>query len=510
MNKNRQRLALLLKYPDLSNREIARRQICSPTTIAKLRGRIDVLGLTLDQLEAMSDSDLGTWLYDRQVAPGDRIWPDWDAVLANLQAGDNRQEAYDIFMNSCAEGKPIAYRTFCKHLEPLLDRKSPTMRLLHRPGDKAMVDYAGYTPRGLVDAKERKLELFIARLPASGYGFACVTASQTIPDWLAANEAMFRFFGGTTNYLVSDNLRSAVTEHRRGKAPVLNATFLNFADHFGTTLAPARPRKPRDKAAVEEFVKQTQRKLRRALRDRPLLTIPAINALLLEIVVELNNRAPRKAFGETRRQLFERIDHPALGALPENPFVYFSEKQVKVPPSYHVNAEGVDYSVPHRLIACRVVVRTSRLTVEVFHDGKPVAMHQRCWERGSVVTDPAHMPPGHRAWRARETADLELWARGRSEAVQAIMVRENARGHTGRVRDMQFELVDGLARKFGAEAFEQACARACAVGDLTIAHVRNLLNANRQGVPINRPRRQPPTLPTANVRGAAYYAGDAQ
>ena len=224
MNKNRQRLALLLQHPHLSNREIARQRLCSPTTIARLRGRIAVLGLSLEQLDAMRDSELQDWLYDRQITPGDRIWPDWDVVLANLQAGDNRQEAYDTFVETCAEGRPIAYRTFCKHLEPLLDMKNPTMRLLHKPGDKAMVDYAGYTPKGLIDGNERTLQMFTARLPASGYGFAWITATQTIPDWLAANEAMFRYFGGVSNYLVSDNLRAAVTEHRRGKPPVLNAT----------------------------------------------------------------------------------------------------------------------------------------------------------------------------------------------------------------------------------------------------------------------------------------------
>lgn len=507
MNKNRQRLVLLLQHPHLSNREIARQRLCSPTTIARLRGRIAVLGLTIEKVDAMSDSQLDDWLYDRQIVPGDRIWPDWNVVLAKLQSGDNRQEAYDTFVETCVGGRPIAYRTFCKHLEPLLDKKNPTMRLLHKPGDKAMVDYAGYTPGGLVDGKERALQLFVARLPASGYGFACVTTSQTIPDWLAANEAMFRYFGGVTNYLVSDNLRSAVTQNRRGKAPVFNGTFLKFADHFGTTLAPARPRKPKDKAAVERFVQDAQRKLRRALRDRPLLTIPEMNALLLGIVTDLNNRAPRKALGETRRQLFQRIDLPALRPLPEHAFVYFTEKQVKVPPTYHVAVEGVDYSVPHRLIACPVIVRTSRALIEVFHDGKPVAMHERHWGPGTVVTEPAHMPPGHRAWRAKETADLELWARDRSDAVKAIMAAETALGYTGRVKQQQYELVERLARD--RAGFEQACARACAVGNPTLAHVRNLLSAMRHRLPIGKAQKPRRTVSASNVRGASYYAGEA-
>ena len=193
----------------------------------------------------------------------------------------------------------------------------------------------------------------------------------------------------------------------------------------------------------------------------------------------------------------------------ENRSLEFGDMTNPPTQTYHITIDGVDYSVPHRLIGCSVIMRTSRSLIEAFHDGKPVAMHQRRWEHGSVATDPAHMPPGHCAWRAKETADLELWARDRGEAVQAIMAVEAALGYTGRVKDLQFEMIDGLARKFGRDAFELACTRACAVGDLTIAHVRNLLNANRQGGPIRQPHRRTSTVPTSNVRGASYYAGEA-
>jgi hypothetical protein len=103
-------------------------------------------------------------------------------------------------------------------------------------------------------------------------------------------------------------------------------------------------------------VLDVQRKLRRALRDRPLLTITEMNALLLEIVTELNSRVPRKSIEETRCRLFERIDLSALKPLLEGPFIYFTEKQFKVPPAYHVNVDDVDYSVPHRLIGSKVIV----------------------------------------------------------------------------------------------------------------------------------------------------------
>ena len=102
LKKNRQRLHTLLSHPQLSNREIARQRQCSPTTIARLRSRITVLGLTLDHLTAMTDGELRNWLYEDQTSVGDLISPDWDTVLAQLQSGDNRQEEGNIaHQNAC-------------------------------------------------------------------------------------------------------------------------------------------------------------------------------------------------------------------------------------------------------------------------------------------------------------------------------------------------------------------------------------------------------------------------
>jgi hypothetical protein len=87
------------------------------------------------------------------------------------------------------------------------------------------------------------------------------------------------------------------------------------------------------------------------------------------------------------------------------------------------------------------------------------------------------------------------------------MAAETARGHTGSARQSQFDLVDRLARKSGPEAFEQAYARACALGNHTIAHVRNLLKAERQSVPIRAVAKPVRRTNSKNVRGAAYYGG---
>ena len=60
---------------------------------------------------------------------------------------------------------------------------------------------------------------------------------------------LFAFLGGVPKVVVSDNLKSAVLKTDRYD-PGLNRTYAEMAEHYGTAILPARPRKPRDKAKV--------------------------------------------------------------------------------------------------------------------------------------------------------------------------------------------------------------------------------------------------------------------
>jgi transposase len=56
--------------------------------------------------------------------------------------------------------------------------------------------------------------------------------------------------------IVPDNLKSAVKKSNRYE-PTINEAFLDFAEHYGTTILPARAYKPRDKSLAEGVVKNT-------------------------------------------------------------------------------------------------------------------------------------------------------------------------------------------------------------------------------------------------------------
>jgi transposase len=194
------------------------------------------------------------------------------------------------------------------------------MRQVHRAGEKMFVDYAGQKPY-LVDpttGEVRAVELFVAVLGASNYTYAEATLTQQVPDWLASHQRAFRFFGGVTSAVVCDQLKGGVTVACRYETG-LQRTYEEFAQHYGTVILPARPAKPRDKAKIEVAVQIAERWILARLRHETFFSLAALNARIAELLADLNARQMLR-YRASRRELFERLDQPALRPLPPAPF----------------------------------------------------------------------------------------------------------------------------------------------------------------------------------------------
>jgi hypothetical protein len=138
-------------------------------------------------------------------------------------------------------------------------RLSPTMRQQHVAGHKLFVDYSGKRVP-IVDpltGEVRMAEIFVAVLGASSCTYAEATWTQTLPDWIGAHVRMFRFYGVAPRLLVPDNLKSGINK-ASFYDPEVNRSYAAMAAHYSVGVLPARPRRPRDKAAVEAGVRFAQ------------------------------------------------------------------------------------------------------------------------------------------------------------------------------------------------------------------------------------------------------------
>jgi transposase len=346
-----------------SHRQVTASLRVSVGTVTAVLRRATHAGLDWAQVETLTDDVLEARLYGPQVPPGaTRPVPDCAYLHAERKKPGVTLELLHL---EYLEQHPTGYRytRFCDLYRRWLARHRLTMRQEHRAGEKVFVDYAGQKPQ-LIDPATGELtevELFVGVLGASNYTYAEATRTQQLPDWLGSHERMFRYFGGVTTAVVCDQLRSGVSLPCRYE-PGLQKTYEEFAAHMGTTILPARPAMPRDKAKIEVAVQVAERWILARLRHERFFGLGPLNARIAELLADLNQRRMRH-YEASRTELFERLDRPALRPLPGTPFVYGEWKQATVSIDY---LRGASYfTIKGSLALTRA---TARRVAEIWSD----------------------------------------------------------------------------------------------------------------------------------------------
>ena len=141
------------------------------------------------------------------------------------------------------------YSRFCDLYGEWRRGVTATMRQTHAAGEKLFVDFAGDTMPvfDAITGELREAKIFVAVLGASNYTYVEARFSEGLPDWIGAHVNALAFLGGAPKAIVCDNLKAGVTTASRYE-PGVNRTYQDLAAHYGTTIMPTRPRKPRDKA----------------------------------------------------------------------------------------------------------------------------------------------------------------------------------------------------------------------------------------------------------------------
>lgn len=260
-------------------------------------------------------------------------------------------------------GQPTyRYSQFCERYRRYALRLKRSMRQTQRAGEKLCVDYADPT---VELANTGRAHIFVAALGASSYTFACATPRETMADWLEGCARALRFFGGVPQLIVPDNPRAMIASPNRYE-PRANETVEDFARHYGTSVLPARPRHPQDKAKVESAVQVVERWILMRLRHRRFASVDEVNDAIEPLLQSLNNKSFQKLPG-SRASAFADLDAPALQALPLQPWEWAVFKSVRVHIDHHVEINGHRYSVPQNLVGLMLEARITARAVELLH-----------------------------------------------------------------------------------------------------------------------------------------------
>lgn len=492
----------------LTARQIAQSLTISHSTVLDMLRRAEQAGLEWP-LPDTDEATLEARLYPANPQPAaKRPEPDMAYIHTELRRkGVTLQLLWEEYKLVYPDG--LQYSQFCERYRQWAGKLDLVFRQVHRAGEQMQVDYVGDTVPVVVNritGEVRHAYIFVAVLAASNYTYAEATWAQDLRSWITSNCRAFEFFGGVTEIVVPDNLKSGVTKPCRYE-PDLNPTYQEMASYYGTAVIPARPHKPKDKAKVENAVLVVERWILAALRNRTFFSLEELQKAVLEALEQLNNKPFQKLEG-SRRTLFETLDKPALKPLPPTRYEFAEWRKAKVNIDYHVEVDHNYYSVPYQLVQQQVDVRLTTTTVEILHGSKRVASHRRASGRGVFSTQDEHRPASHQKHLEWTPSRLVSWAETigpQTAAVVGNLLEAKPHPEQGYRSCMG---IMRLGKRYGSERLEAAAARAIAGCACTYKSIKSILERGLDSAPVEQPPEGAPTPTHSNLRGPGYFTGE--
>ena len=308
--------------------------------------------------------------------------------------------------------------------------------------------------------------------------FVWLSFTQTLADVIAGCEAAWAFYGGIFRVLVPDNLKPVVA-HADPVNPTFTVGWLDYAQARGFGTDPARVRSPKDKPRVER-------------------TVPYVRGSFFagEHFVDLSDAQRRvqawcrtgaglRLHGTTAQRPAEQFAAEEAGLLlpaPDTPYDVPVFATPKVAPDRHVEVVRALYSVPGELIGQRVEVRADRHLVKILYRGQLIKTHPR-QAPGGRSTDPGDYPVGRAEYALRDVATLTRKAAAAGPAVGVYAARLLEVPLPWTAMRSVYRLL-GLARSYGPEAVDAACARALDLDVVDVGKIARMLEQAGQAQPV--------------------------
>jgi len=345
-----------------------------------------------------------------------------DYFLKELKGtGVSRRLLWEEYRSGYCSG--YGYSQFCYHLQQQQIATRPSMVLEHQPAEKLYIDFAG-KKLNYVDRQTGELvdcQVFVACLPYSDYSFAMAVKSQSTEDFLYALSCCLQHLGGVPQAIVPDNLKAAVVKANRYE-PTINRALEDFANHYQTTIIPARAKKPQDKALVENQVKLIYNRVYARLRHMQFFDLSSLNKAIAERI-KAHNQTRMQQKPWCREEKFLAEEKKLLLPLAVEKFEIKSYNELLVAKNNHIylGENKHYYSVPYQLIGSKVKVIYTRSMVYIFSKGEQIAVHIRSYKQGGYTTDKNHLCSQHQHYQDRSPQYYMQQAKNKSEALHKLI-----------------------------------------------------------------------------------------
>lgn len=509
---------LQMKDSGISERQISEKTGISRNTIAKVTARAQEKEVHWTDIQDLADDEVGKLLFPERFnneelmkTSHNKRMPDLKYIVEELEKKHvTRTLLWKEYCEECslAGEDNLEFSQFCLYVKQYQDWQKMSMRIRREPGEGIEVDWAG-TPAHITDpgtGKPVDVWLFVGALGYSQYAYAEGFLNERTPNWIKAHVNMYEYFGGVTPLLVPDNSATAVNRSDYDwYTPSLNRAYREMAAYYGTSVQPARIKKPKDKPDVESVVGNVSTWITAALRNEQFFSLEDFNKAARKKLDEYNAGEFDKKKG-SRKSLFLTEDKPKLQPLPKRRFEYSEKRKASVHQNYHIVVDHMYYSVPCRYSGKKVDVRLTDSAVEIFCLNDRIASHKRLYgEPCQYSTLPEHLPPDHRRFALWDSKKLRSWGLevgpDTAKTVDIIL----GSGQNEKVCQRSCMGLYKLSLKYSKAVLEAACARALfyTKGKTSYEAVKSVIKTFKDAGKYFEAK---PEVPRGIVRGADYYS----
>jgi transposase len=341
-------------------------------------------------------------------------------------------------------------------------------------GVEAQVDW--YEAYADLSGERTKLSVFSMRSMASGAAFHWAYTNATQQAFLEAHELAFGYFQGVFQRLRYDNLTSAVKKIVRGARREETARFVGFRSHWRFEAEFCTPAEPQEKGGIESEAGY--------FRRNHWVPVPQASNL-----AELNRQLATACQQNEQRIISGREQTVGAALLIERGHLLpLASEGVDLAHTSFPTVNGLGcvkvrtnaYSAPLRA-GTEVHAKTYASTVELWHDGRCVARHERNYGHQQQVLELEHYldvlyrKPGALAGSIAldQQRRAGLWPSSFDQIWQALMKRQGKQNGT---RQM-VELLK-LGKIHGRIKLQEAIEATLAAGCCDAAAVQHLLHAD--------------------------------
>ena len=268
-----------------------------------------------------------------------------------------------------------------------LSDKEVFFKLDFQPGQESQADWG--EADAIINGLKTKVHLFCMRLSYSRASFVRAYPSEKMECFLDGHVHAFEFFGGVARRNAYDNLKSAVIQVGKGRDRKLNAKFIELRSHYLFDSRFCNVASGNEKGHAENLVKDSQREL---MSPPPhVVDIDELNELLLRQCTDRLGIVVKDK-GKTRGQLLEE-EREFFLPLPKHRYEACVGRNTYATKQALVEHDTNFYSVPTQWAHHDITIKAFVDRVELHHDDKLIASHDRSWDKSQYILDFMHFIP---------------------------------------------------------------------------------------------------------------------